>query len=189
MDFQNRFNQKYRNNSGVFGQSPMPVLEKAVGYISSGKALDLGVGNGRNAAYLLSKSFEVTGIDVSEEGIKILRRRFPHNPKLTLIVSDVLDYNTEERYNIVCAIGLLHFLPHAHGERLIAKMKRYTRTQGVNVIGVKMTQNFRQDLPHVFKHDELKALYTEKGWAIKHYEEMGGEYHRMIATLIAQKTG
>jgi tellurite methyltransferase len=186
MNFQNRFDQKYRNDPTIFGQSPMPILKKALNYVSSGKALDLGVGNGRNAAFLLSKSFEVTGVDVSEEGIKILRQKFPHNPKLKLIVADVLNFKTKEKYNLVCAIGLLHFLKLEDAKKLIAKMKKFTQNGGVNVIGARMTQNYRQDLPHVFKHNELKDFYTKGTWEIKHYEEIN-RGHSQIATLIAQK--
>jgi len=187
MDFQNRFDQKYRDNPNVFGQSPMPILEKAIDYVSSGKALDLGVGNGRNATYLLSKSFEVTGVDVSEEGIRILRQKFPHDSKIKLIVADVLNFETKEKYNLVCAIGLLHFLKLEDIKKLITKMKKFTQNGGINVIGARMTQNYRQDLPYIFKHNELKRFYTKSDWAIKNYEEID-RGHSKIATLIAQKT-
>jgi len=186
MDFRNRFNQKYKNNPNAFGQSPMPILEKALDYVSSGKALDLGVGNGRNATYLLSKSFEVTGVDISEEGIKILKQKFPHHPKLKLIIADVLSFETKEKFDLVCAIGLLHFLKFEDIKKLIFKMKGFTQNGGINVIASRMNQNYKQNLPHIFKHNELKEFYRENAWEIKHYEEISKGYSQ-IATLIAQK--
>ncbi len=57
MPFKNRFDQKYKDSPDTFGTKPMPILEKALEHIHTGKALDLGVGNGRNTLYLLSKSF------------------------------------------------------------------------------------------------------------------------------------
>jgi len=186
MNFQSRFNQKYKDNPNTFGQAPMPVLEKAINFVSSGKALDLGVGNGRNAAYLLSKSFQVTGVDISQEGLDILKQKFPDNSKLKLIASNVLDFDTEEKYDLVCAIGLLHFLPLEDINKLIAKMKNFTQEGGINVIGARMTQNYRQDLPHIFTHNQLKDFYTEAGWQIRHYQE-SDRGQAKIATLIAQK--
>jgi len=186
MDFKSRFNQKYKDTPNVFGSSPMPVLEQALKYISVGTALDLGVGNGRNTLYLLSKSFEVTGVDMSEEGIKLLKDRVPEGAKLKLIVSNVLDFKTDEKFDLICAVGLLHFLNIEDINRLIVNMKKLTKDGGINVIAVRMNQNLRQDLPHIFKSNELKELYTGEGWEIKEYQEMDRRNSR-VASLIAQK--
>ena len=186
MDFKNRFNQKYKDNPNVFGTRPMPVLEKALEYISGGTALDLGVGNGRNALYLLSKDFDVTGVDMSEEGIELLRNRVPEGSKLKLIVSSVLDFETDEKFDLICAVGLFHFLNIEDINNLIIKMKRLTKNGGINVIATRMTQNLRQDLPHVFKPNELKNFYVETGWEIKEYQETD-RGRTTIASLIAQK--
>jgi tellurite methyltransferase len=186
MKFKNRFNQKYKETPDVFGYSPMPIIKKAVEILPSGKALDLGVGNGRNALYLLEKGFEVTGVDMSEEGIAILRKSAPKSSKLKLIVSDVTKFETSEKFNLVCAIGLLHFLERNVIESLIIKMKNLTTKGGLNAIGARMSQNYREDLPHVFKPNELKEMYKSKGWHIEHYQEVTKERGK-VATLLARK--
>jgi tellurite methyltransferase len=186
MRFKKRFDEKYRETPGVFGNSPMPILEKAVEIIPSGKALDLGVGNGRNALYLLEKGFKVTGVDMSKEGIKLLREKFPDESKLKLIVKDVTKFETEEKFDLICAIGLLHFLELENINKLIKKIKGLTNPGGVNVIGAKMTQNFRGDLPHVFKENELKEMYQEEGWEIYWYKEISRPRGK-VATIIARK--
>ena len=71
VDFKNRFNQKYKDIPSVFGTQPMPIIKEALKYVSEGDALDLGVGNGRNTIFLLSKNFNVTGVDMSKEGISL----------------------------------------------------------------------------------------------------------------------
>ena len=186
MSFENRFNLKYKYSPDIFGVKPMPVLEKALDYIQSGKALDLGVGNGRNTIYLLSKSFEVTGVDISKEGMKVLKERVPDNSKLTLKVSDVSQFETKEKFDLVLAVGLLHFLNTKYVNSLIGKMKGWTKQGGLNVIAVRMVQNFRQDLPHVFEHNELKGFYENKDWAIMEYRE-GIAKKAKVASLIARK--
>lgn len=164
----------------------MPVVKKALTYVDKGKALELGVGNGRNTLFLLTNSFEVTGVDMSEEGIKILEERTGGNPNLNLIVSDVLGLETTEKFNLILAIGLLHFLEKDKIDILIKKMKKWTAPGGINVIAARMVQNFRQDLPHIFSPSELKEYYEDSDWQIEEYEEIArGE--RRIASLIAKK--
>jgi len=186
MSFKDRFNLKYKHTPDVFGVKPMPVLEKALNYIPGGKALDLGVGNGRNTIYLLSKSFELTGVDMSKEGINVLKERVSNNSKLTLIVSDVTQFEIEEKFDLVLAVGLLHFLNTKDVKSLINKIKGWTKQGGLNVLAVRMVQNFRQDLPHIFKHDELKEFYQNKDWEIMEYGE-GVAKRAKVASLIARK--
>jgi tellurite methyltransferase len=186
MSFQDRFDQKYRANPHLFGQKPMLVLKKSLKYVSSGRALELGVGNGRNATYLLSKGFTVTGIDNSQEGIKILKKKFSQEPRLQLIKANVLNFSTKEKFDLVCAIGLLHFFELKNIKKLVNKIKTNTQNGGVNVLAVKMTQNFANDLPHIFTHNELKKFYTKPCWEIKYYQEIE-RGRAKIAALISQK--
>jgi len=164
----------------------MPIVEKAVKYVPEGSVLELGVGNGRNTLYLLSKSFKVTGVDLSEEGINILKERSGNNPNLKLIVSNVMEFETDKKFDMILAIGLLHFLDQEDIKKLIIKMKHLTRSEGINVIATRMTQNMRNDLPHVFKQNELKAFYQQSGWDILKYTEYDRK-HTKIATVISKK--
>jgi len=186
MDAKNRFDQKYKMTPGAFGSDPMPIVKQALKYVPQGKALDLGVGNGRNALFLLSEPFSVTGVDVSEEGLKILRKNSKDNPKLNLVVSDVLKFETEEKFDLILAIGLLHFLKIEDIHLLIKKMEGWTAKNGVNVIAARMVQNFKNDLPHIFAPNELRNLYQKDGWEIKEYSEVS-RGDRKVASLIAQK--
>jgi len=182
-DFKNRFNQKYTKNSDSFGSKPLPIVKKAMKYVSSGEALDLGAGNGRNTLFLLSNSFKVTSVDSSEEGLKLLEEKVGTKEKLTTILSDVRKFQTENTYDIVLAIGLLHFLSKEEGNTLIKNMQKWTRIGGLNVVGAKMTQNFANDLPHVFEKNELRKYYEKSDWEIKEYTE------NKVAFLIAKKIG
>jgi len=52
-----------------------PTEGEWVGYVGSSypTALDLAMGQGRNALYLASQGWKVTGIDISDEGIRVAR--------------------------------------------------------------------------------------------------------------------
>ena len=71
-----KWDERYR--TGAFAERPHPsvLLEAWVNRLpngcgrSSGRALDLACGAGRNSLFLARHGFEVTGIDVSSEGLK-----------------------------------------------------------------------------------------------------------------------
>jgi len=172
MNFKNRFDSKYKASSNLFGQEPIPILKHSLKYMPSGSALDLGAGNGRNSIYLLSKSFEVTSVDASEEGLNILKQKAGNTDKLKTVAHDITKFETDKKFNLVLAIGLLHFLKKEDVDVLISKMRSWTKTGGINVIGVKMNQNIRRDLPHIFEHNELLNYYQLDGWEVKDYKEM-----------------
>ena len=180
-DFSERFNQRYRSNRNVFGNMVLPVVRDAMKYVSSGEALDLGAGNGRNTLFLISQSFKVTSVDTSEEGLNILEKRVKEKEKLETVLSDVREFETDKKYDLIIAIGLLHFLSKREGSDLIKKIQRWTKRDGVNVLGAKMFQNMRGDLPHILEHNELRKYYETKEWDIKHYSENG------VAFLIAKR--
>jgi SAM-dependent methyltransferase len=52
---------------------PSAFLIETVKGLAPGRALDVGMGQGRNALYLASQGWHVTGIDISDEGIRQAR--------------------------------------------------------------------------------------------------------------------
>lgn len=72
--WQQIFNQIYRSSRIGFHAGPNALLMSAVESRTPGRALDAGMGQGRNAVFLAIKGWNVTGFDVSEEGLEIARR-------------------------------------------------------------------------------------------------------------------
>ncbi len=73
----------------------------------SGRVLELGCGDGRLLAQLQG-SYELTGIDISEDAIARARRRLPD---ARLLVGDVATCETEAQYDLVLALNVLEHLP------------------------------------------------------------------------------
>lgn len=102
--------------------------------------LDVGTGNGLFFEYLERKGIKpaaITAIDVSEEQIKVVRKRFPH---VEAIAADFFQYEFEESYDFVTLFGVapcLKFIfPHKHRLsallRLMERSLRYAR-EGVGM--------------------------------------------------------
>lgn len=60
----------YRDGTG-FRVAPNQLLVDAVRGVAPGKALDVGMGQGRNAVFLAQQGWDVTGVDTSAEGLRI----------------------------------------------------------------------------------------------------------------------
>lgn len=68
------FNGVYRNPNATFRTEPNALLVSAVEGVRPGRALDAGMGQGRNSVFLALKGWNVTGFDVSDEGIAVAQR-------------------------------------------------------------------------------------------------------------------
>jgi 2-polyprenyl-3-methyl-5-hydroxy-6-metoxy-1,4-benzoquinol methylase len=83
---------RYQNNPGyVFGKDPARfLLENRIFLPTPGVALDVAVGEGRNAAYLARLGFRVAGIDLSKPGlIKASRLAFEYGVAIQPVMADL----------------------------------------------------------------------------------------------------
>ena len=65
-----RWDNKYAKENYLFGREAIPFLQDHVDLLPKGPVLDLAMGEGRNGVFLAAKGYQVTGVDISEEGLK-----------------------------------------------------------------------------------------------------------------------
>jgi len=65
-----RWDEIYQGSAVKVPVNPSTLVLETTTNLPPGLALDIGMGNGRNAVYLARKGWKVTGIDVSREAIK-----------------------------------------------------------------------------------------------------------------------
>lgn len=63
----------YAGNNPIFIQSPSALVMSAIEGRKPGKALDIGMGQGRNSVYLAAEGWDVTDFDPSGEAIRLAR--------------------------------------------------------------------------------------------------------------------
>lgn len=68
------FNNIYVSPNLGFNTNPNTLLVAAVEGRTPGRALDISTGQGRNAVFLAIKGWDVTAVDISDEGLKIATR-------------------------------------------------------------------------------------------------------------------
>ncbi len=70
---EHRWDERYRAGAFADRLHPSALLQRWMHRLPHGRALDLACGAGRNALFLARNGFEVTGVDISSEGLKRAR--------------------------------------------------------------------------------------------------------------------
>lgn len=182
---------KQRGGWGGWRRSsePLGVVKKAGELLSpNSKVLDLAVGEGRHGLYLARKGHEVLGVDVSDRGFsKIEERKKDEDLKIELVRKDVLEFESEKKFDLVLATGLLHFFSKEDVERTVEKMKGFVKVGGYSLLATRMDQNTRRSLSYLFESGEMKKYY-KKGWEVVEYEEIEKEMPpRVVQVILAKK--
>jgi predicted O-methyltransferase YrrM len=83
----------------IFVSSPSKLLIRTVDGMAPGRALDFGMGQGRNAVFLATQGWSVTGFDPSDEAVRMARQdaeRLGVNLKAIVARDDEFTFGTEQ---------------------------------------------------------------------------------------------
>lgn len=126
-----RWNRLFSSEQYIFGKEPAPILKEYVGLLtefSKGRALDLAMGEGRNAVFLARSGLEVDGVDLSEVAIrkaKVLARE--HRVAVNATAADLHQYEIKPNsYDVILNIDYLQ-------RNLVPKIKQGLRKRGLIV--------------------------------------------------------
>ncbi len=115
------WNDRYASSDSVWGIEPNQFVRAQLiaGKIPSGRALDLGCGEGRNALWLASQGWDVLGIDFSEAAIDKARdQAVEAGLRARFEVGDVLSYPLDDRGFDLVLIAYIQFAPEARMQLL-----------------------------------------------------------------------
>ncbi|GAB3243734.1 hypothetical protein GCM10027346_40800 [Hymenobacter seoulensis] len=175
-----------------FNPHPNQLLIETMERLLPGRALDVNMGEGRNALYLAQRGWQVTGVDIAEQALAYVQQRAEGlGISLTLVNQDVQAFNWGS--NQWDALLLIYADDIAHAEQAHAAL----RPGGIVVFEnfhAEVNQAWQGVLPHKvgFETDELKACYIQQGFRILRYEEPVAvadftlETHRLVR-MVAQK--
>lgn len=161
-----RWNRVFAEADAGFNRQPNAFLMKSLQGRSPGRALEIGMGQGRNTIAVARLGWDVTGIDISDEGI---RQAVAEAKKQNVTIHPILgsaddfDYGTE-RYDLIYAT-FEHQLVTNNAAKIVAALKPD---------GMVMVEGFQEDVSKEVGHplghrvneltrafDSLRILYYE----------------------------
>jgi SAM-dependent methyltransferase len=120
------FNNVYASSTPTFVTQPNALLISTVEGHKPGRALDVGMGQGRNSVFLALKGWEVTGFDISDEGVAVARKNAERaGVKLNAVreTDEAFDYGSDQWDLIVFMYEPFPVTSTAYVERLRKSMK------------------------------------------------------------------
>jgi SAM-dependent methyltransferase len=87
------WNRRFEERGLVHGGEPDPTVVAEVEALPPGRALDLGCGQGRHAAWLAAKGWQVTAVDFSDVALATARAA---EPEVEWVQADLREYRPQE---------------------------------------------------------------------------------------------
>jgi len=183
----NLWNKKYKKKRYLLGTKPVDFLVEHINELTRGKALDIAMGEGRNAVYLAKMGYEVDGVEISEEGIKkALALAAKNKVTINAIKADLEkhEYRIEKgKYDLISCFYYLQ-------RDLFTEIKNGLKHGGVVIyqtftIDNLKYQNHPRNPDHVLQPNELLRFFLD--FRIIFYRECVLNNETAVASIIAQK--
>jgi len=115
--------ERYREGRGMPEEPSALLVDNRALLPAGGRALDIAVGSGRNALYLASLGFQVTGVDVSTVAVELCREKAARlGLAVEAIVADLEDYRLPpDTYNLIVNF---HYLQRSLARPIVRALKR-----------------------------------------------------------------
>ena len=169
-----RWNQLFSDPQPKFNTQPNAFMVEAVRGRKPGRALDIGMGQGRNALYLAGQGWDVTGVDISQVGIDLARKHAAEvGCKLNTVLARFQDFDVgRSRWDLI--VGMyMHSLITEHAERIIQALKPN---------GILVVEGFHRDVMEDLPRRNFPLGYTTNALLtsfgelrIKFYEDTIGD--------------
>lgn len=180
------WNETYRLELG-FNRKPNQLLVDATKDVPPGAALDIAMGQGRNALYLAEHGWKVTGVDISDEGIRIARKTADER-KLSLdtIEADTATWDFgREKWDLVTLI-------YAGADpRDIERIRTALRPGGMVVVEVFHADGTAGTRSGGFATGELAKLFAGyrivRDDVVDDISDWGGADERKLVRFVATK--
>ncbi|VVE39368.1 class I SAM-dependent methyltransferase [Pandoraea terrigena] len=180
-----RYNEDWRNQPPPDDMYALLMRH----FVAGGRTIDVGCGNGRDAAWLAQQGFDVVGYDSSPALIELARQSFPW---VTFHIGHLpgLEGVTAQFDNVVCETVLMH-LPANEVPQAAARLWRLVRPGGVLYVSWRVTEG--DDLRHedgrlysAFSPDVVRAALHD-GVALHEEDVTSASSGKRVCRLVVRR--
>ena len=179
------WDKKFAGEKYIYGKAPAKFLARNYDFIPSGsRVLDIGMGEGRNAVFLATKGYKVTGIDISRVAVqkaRYLAKEF--GVRIDTIVKSIKELKIKP--GSIDAIICFYYVDR----EIVKTLKKWLKPGGVIIfeaytMNQKLINKMEGQDSYVLQEAELFDLFSN--YKVLKYEEA---LHRKdyIASIVAQK--
>lgn len=164
----------YQQNETVWGGKPDLLLEDMLPSFPRGKALDLGMGEGRNALYLARQGYEVNGIDISPAAVQhALERARSLNLPFQAEAMNMLEVEIEPNsLALVVSTMALQFMKGSESRQVLENIQRWLQPGGMVYLTMFSTEEPAYErLVDTDAEIEPNTFYIERTQSYMHYFE------------------
>lgn len=196
LDFYNNTAGQWASTlSESFWQAQYDSLQK---HLPKGKILDLGCGYGRDSYHLSEIGYQVVGVDISTEMVKLASVRVP---KARFFVQSFYELDFPPQFfDAFWAANTLHHIPRKNLPDVLEKVKKVTKDGAVGFISVKEGvgeqmkewRNSGKERYFIYYHqDEFAKILTDNDFKILEAAKLPPQNERQDGTFLlyfVQKT-
>ena len=186
-----RWNARYLNEYRNSFECPRPLLLEFAHLLpSQGMALDLAMGSGGNASFLIQRGLHVIGVDISQVAVYKAKASLPN---LMAVIADLeCFYIPPHKFDVITNFLYLQrdlWLPMVNALNPNGILFIETLTEEMNSIHPEINPDFllkHDELRNAFKQGEisylLDILVYREGW-----QETSNSHPRSVASLVARR--
>jgi SAM-dependent methyltransferase len=132
------WNGVYTNEDSRIANYPNRFLAEVVRDRKAGRALDIGMGQGRNSLFLARLGWDVTGVDVSDKAIDLAKKEAARlDLKISCVVSDFLVFDVgKDRWDLIIGMYM--------GRLILSRAPQVA--EGLASGGLLAVEHYRRDI-------------------------------------------
>lgn len=180
------WDKRYGTEAFIYSKEPVEFLKEHIDILPKGKALDIAMGEGRNAIFLAKNGFDVDGCDISEVAInKAQKLAKENNVNIRAFVADMETYKLPK--NTYDVIACFYYLQRD----IIPQIKEALKPGGMIIYETYTMENKERGFEgpknkdYLLESNELLHFFTDL--KIIYYRELIIDNKKAISSLIAKK--
>jgi trans-aconitate 2-methyltransferase len=134
-EFYDNYQFKFRHNIRHY-----IIINKLVdfGLKTDSKVLEIGCGNGAITKLIAKKvkKGKISSVDISSESIATARENLKNYSNVSFVISDVIDFNTSEKFDVIVVADMLEHIPMEHHDNLFKKLSAVLEKNGFIFINI-----------------------------------------------------
>ena len=138
------YEKLYSSEKSYWGSQPSDLVRRFAEFAPTGRALDLGGGEGRDALFLAEEGFKATMVEIAEAGVERCRNRADEKGlQIRAVCGDVREFTiARNQYALIACIALFQFMTKKDTAKLIRNC-----IDGLKRGGLLLCQTFTVDDP------------------------------------------